>query len=700
MTTDNWYPLPPDMSQWNNVILENLAQHVPSATNYISGLEWSNLNPATGEGDGVIQMMNGMCAIPITIKENKLAPIDTIASNYGSEPKFYPLTETFLQKIYADNVIGQPVTKGAKEDEDYLGPSVKIKHIRTVDNIKHASRAAAQRTLDMIVKSASVSNWMIENMPEVLTALNDRVNTVEKEASTEDVELPDLMMVWKDGNNFYANGNLIDADAVSTVTKMAGASTEEVTNLMNGIPFVRDFREKVAAIHIPSEQEVVAMDIEDNRIFDIGGNRTRAREERYPDICVTTAYMKDGTSKRGVIFTGASVKQVQPKTTVENPNPQDQDPSIVPENFYETHFLELFVCDEGYSLNYNIKTDARIALPGKTVMDVSTPSNPSIGMIGALIESDDPEFVFVKSFGRVEDITSAGKYKFYRMYDMINHNMISVKVTPETFFYEVPDNRLATVTAPERTSFVSATGINGILRKTQEGKFVLDGESYDTVNVPFALMNKYAAAYEDAVSICRVAEKIGQCEFEVLTNVDKTAAILLEEVDTTKKKDNKNTKTGTDDETKGQQAAQPQLAQVTPEQIFSIDFGGTAAGQAPNAGDAPGAGQAGKSGQGVQAGYIDPVSANDLENVVNVNSPKTMDAYLMASLNGDVDASQENLARTSDSIVDALEHLSKMLFLVRNGSFDFVSETDIQAAMQKLNDILSTIGIQPTKVGQ
>lgn len=701
-TTELWYQLPPNMEAWNTAVIDNVSRKLPTITDYIAGIEWSKLDPATGAGDGIIQLLNGMCAAPITIRENKMAPIDILVTNYGTESKFYPLSDAFLQKIYATNVIGEPVKEGSQNDEDFIGPSVRIKHIKTVDNVKYASKEAAQRVLGEITKSAKVANWMAENMPEMIVALNEKANEDTTKIAAESIDLPDLMAVWKDGDTYYANGNITSADTVADFCKLANASEEERIGLINGHSVVRDFRQKVAAIHIPTDQEVLTMRVEDENMF--GDNNINY--ERPSDVSITTAYLKDGTSRRGIIFSSryfrnepgisrtpegaAHVFESQPS----DPAPQvDEHKSDYTFN-NEFPQKELFICEDGYGFNVNIKTDARQAISEKDITAVSQPSDLVIGQTGLFISDN-----YGVMFGRIEDVQSAGNKKFVTIYDLSNHknNIVSVKAERGSYvFYSVVDNILPVVTAKERIKLISNTGINGVLSLSNDGRLVLDGISYTVVNCPYALMSKYAASYEDAESIVKTAKENGKCEFEITGYYDlseKVAVAVEDQEDKTKKKqeNNKNTKSGTDDEIE-QQQPQNTLAMETPEQAFSVDFSDDSE-YGFNT-------QPSQQRQGAAAGYINPVSTKDLETVTQLNNPKVMDAYIMAGLShGDLNA-QENMLRTNDVLISALEQLSKLLFLARQDVTQYVSESDIQAAIQKLTDVAESLGIQTQSIAQ
>lgn len=681
MDSELWYQLPPDMSAWNTAIVENMARKLPELPSYINSITWSKLDPVTGDGEGLVEFMNGIAAAPIIIKGNKLAPVDIIATNTGAGIKFYPLAPIFLQKIYADNVIGEPVTNGAESDEDYEGPSKRIKHIKTVDAVKYASVETAKQWLAEIDKVASVANWFAENMPETLAAIYDRANDVEtvKEAAAE---LPDLVMLWKEDGKFYGNGEEMSSEDIGAICKFAGVSAEDRIGLMNGKPVVIDNREKTARIHIPYEQDVTMGNIAAEDIF---GEPT-SNNIKAPEIAVTDVYLRTGEVKRGLVFSKEAIQTFMdpmegcprsplagaPKTHVPEASGHD-----------DINMYELFVSNEGYGINKAIKTSARMAVSGKDIIEQSECITPAIGMM-CLVMSNEGYF---RGLGRVSELLNFGSNKSVIMYDVIKHKDIGYTLN-DCAFIEIPDNNLPVVHPEQRTSTVTGTGVNCIVRKADDGRVVLDGESHSLVNCPYALMNKYAAAYESAQIITQIANEFGQCAFEILPDnfeIEEKVAAFNDNPDETKK-NRKGTKAGSDDNDPTRQADAPQLQQMTPEAQMSV--GNSAVKGAPGA------------GQAAQGSMVQPISSKDLETLVQVNSPKAMDAYMLGNLAQSNNlTSREQIMRTSDSVLEAIGNLSQMLFLVRNGSTQFVSENDIQSALSKLSDVAQAIGISNSQVG-
>lgn len=677
MDSELWYQLPPDMSAWNTAIVENMARKLPELPAYINSITWSKLDPVTGDGEGLVEFMNGIAAAPIIIKGNKLAPVDIVATNTGAGIKFYPLAPVFLQKIYADNVIGEPVQNATETDEDYVGPSKKIKHIKTVDAVKYASVETAKQWLAEIDKVASVANWFAEKMPETLVAIYNRANEVEEQVKEASIEAPELMMFWSENGKFFANGEEMSSEDIGALCKFAGVSAEDRVGLMNGKPIVVDNREKTARIHIPYEQDVTSISLNDEDIF--SDSRPRA-DIASPAIAVTDAYLRTGEVKRGIIFTraGRNSQWGRDAWSPMNGKPSTYVPEVDENKAREN--LELFVCNEGYGINDSIKTSVRTPVEGKVIVENSDPVDPAVGMM-CLVMSLDGYFTHI---GRIMNVRRYGQLRLVTIYDIVEHKEHEVKFD-NLMFIEIPDVNLSVVRPEEKSSIVTGSGINCIVRKGDDGRIILDGESHSLVNCPFALMNKYAAAYDDAKAIVDIANDYGMCAFEVMTEEAVKTAAFNDNPDATKK-NRKGTKAGSDDENPTQQSDAPQLQQMTPEAQMSV-------GQSALSG-APGAGQAGHSSM------VQPISSKDLETLVQVNSPKAMDAYMLGNLAQSNNlTSREQIVRTSDSVLDAIGNLSQMLFLVRNGSTQYVSENDIQSALSKLSDVAQAIGISNSQVG-
>ena len=724
MNSELWYQLPPDMQTWNTAVVENISRKIPEIPNYISAITWSKLDPATGDGDGLVEFLGGIGAAPIIIRGNKLAPVDTIATNANGGTKFYPLSPMFLQKIYADNVIGEPVMNQTDRDESYEGPGKRIQHIKTVDGVKYASKECAQYLLDEITKSASVANWMAEKMPETLVAIYNKANEVEKVASIGMDDLPELVVAWREKDAFFINDERVDAQTISDFCKVANATDEERAGLMSGVPIVRDRREKLAAIAIPTEQEVTALKLSDAEAFDYTVTAPVTDPAKNPCIALTTAYMKDGTTKYGIVFTADAFCRDYAVEDNRVPNH-----SAAPEEASMNHRFgisiegfknrELFICKDGYGFNGNIKTNTRVSLSERLLYNMSEPTTPAVGLVGIFMCNNSR----LSDFGRIEEVVHLGRYMVIHMYSYLSHTVNSHRLQDDAAFFEVVDKQVEPAYIDEKVDTVSMTGINGVVRRDNDGNVVIEGVSHSAVNCPYALMNKYASSYEDAVVIRDIALEYGKCEFEVFEPTEKLAA-ENDNADKTKSSKNsgnkpskytKGTKSGTDDESvDGMSPLAPQLSGMSPESMLSVDlendpnmgFGigqpySSPAGPAPEGyGGVPAGGAAGGPAVvGAPAGYSAPVSSKDMENIVQINSPQVMDAYLMSNVASDNLANIETLMRTSDSVLRALEHLSQLLFLIRQGNLDFVSENDVQVAVAKLSDVAQSLGISNSQVG-
>ncbi len=672
MNPDLWYPLPPDMQSWNSAIMSTLAQSIPEATSYVTNITWSNMDVSTGNADALIEFLGGIASAPVTIRANKLAPIDILVTDIGAgEPKFYPLSPIFLQKIYADNVIGEPVENATERDEDYEGPGRRIKHIKTVDSVKYASIDSVKKIVGEIEKSASVATWMANNTPELLTALYER--STEDPQETEKIaaeDIPDLIIISKDGDRFFGNGEELTGSQVGNFCKLANATEYERAALLNGVPLVRDYREKVAAIHIPSEQELTTLAADESfDLFTEDDLFRSSRRGKVPQISISNVYLKDGTRVKGVIinvstFTGGVTDHKADSVT--EPFRDFTRADVDRADGYGNLDRELFISNHGYGFATAIKSTTRLEVSGRMLAELGTPDAPAIGMVGIILEN------YLEDFGRVESVIRTGGKNLVRLYSYITHKLQDY--TMGDTFYEVPDNQLAVANEEDVTDTVTMSGVNGSVSRDNEGNIIIDGTSHSIVNCPYALMSKYACSYEDAVNITNVASNIGKCFFEVFEPVEKQADAQNDNPDKTKK-DRKGTMTGSDD---NEATMQSQLQSQTPSQMMSTNN--------PN-----------RAGLNTSAQL--PVTSKDMENVVALNSPQTMDAMVMSNLAATNMASQDMLQRTSDSIMRAVSYLSQVIFLIRQGQLGFLKEQDVRLAIQKLTDVLTTLGLQLPQQG-
>lgn len=668
MNPDLWYPLPPDMQSWNSAIMSNLAAQIPEAMSYITNINWSNMDVTSGNADALVEFLGGIVSAPVIIRGNKLAPIDILVTDIGAgEPKFYPLSPTFLQKIYADNVIGEPVENTTERDEDYEGPGRRIKHIKTVDSVKYASIESVRRVVDEIEKSASVATWMANNTPDLLTALYER--SIEEPQEVEKIsaeDIPDLIVISKVGDNFYGNGEYLSGSQVGDFCKLAGATEEERTALLAGVPLVRDARDKVATIHIPSEQEVTALAAdEDIDYFTLDDLDKDSKHGHVPYVAIASAYLVDGTTRKGVIFNPCTPYSVQLDHKADSMNPVFRNfvtADVDSPDGYGRLERELFICSEGYGFATAIKSTPRTGITVQMLRELGEPDAPAIGMVGLVMEHD-----CVSDFGRVESVQRSKSRNLVRLYSYLDHRIHDYIIGDS--FYEIPDEQLPVANEDDVTDNVTMTGVNGVVVRDNEGNIIVDGVSHSVINCPYALMSKYACSYSDAVKIANIASSIGRCAFEVFEPVSKTAAEGQNDNPDETKKDRKGTMTGSDDD----DASMFSLSQQTPEQAMS-------------------------TGNPVNAASM-PITSKDMENVVQLNSAPAMDAMVMSNLAATNMANQDLLQRARDSIMRAVSYLSQLLFLIRQGQLGFLKEQDVRLATQKLTDTLTALGLQLPQQG-
>ena len=674
MDTDLWYQLPPDMEAWTNVVIENVARKIPEIPQYIQSISWDKFEPTRGDADGALYLMGGLAAAPVTIRSNRLAPVDIVATKTG---KFYPLTPLFLQKIYADNVIGEPANDPHYDADNVSeGPGRRIRHYKTVDAVKHASIKTAKEFRTAIEKDASVANFMLKEMPDALEAIiarsedNPKLEKVAKRSFW-----PQLQMVWKDNAGFHFNDEIVPAEDIGDFCKTAGILPEQQTAMLQGQPIVIDLRTKTAKLEIPDALLAEA------KIKEMNASRTgedtsstvgKVLKNDEPAV-LTTAVLRDHRVVPGIIFKPTlHTEDTSTKLKAHN----EQFPVTRSNTFYpdeDDYATEVFVSAMGYGILPNkIKSTARLPITLEEIKEISHVSSPENGMT---VISIGP--------GRLEDIGQIlSTVEFGSHHQVVIESYLSgrpTSVNADTL-YEVVENKLPVAYDKEELPVQSFTGVNCHVAVDADGNFVLDGESKSAVNCAYALMSKYAASYEDAQTIVAVAKRLGDCAFHIDEEDVKLAA-----------KD-KGTKSGTDDteddekEDDSNQQKQPTQADNSSQ---TVDMSNPASlFQDPGPQGIPSISPA-------QA--LGPVNSEDLANVSKLNSPELMDNYLTSAMAANDMTGQETMMQASDAIVSALSQLSKLLFLIRQGNISYVSESDAQVAMNKLNDVAQSLGVNATQ---
>ena len=225
--TSQWYQLPPDIAQWQSLIISNLARKIPEIPSYISGIDIPQMDPVMGSADGLVYLINGMGAVPITVRQNRLAPMDILVTR---NDEFYPLNESFLQQMYSDNVIGVPQNPpSAVGDDVEEGPAVRIHRINTIDQVKQASQEVKDQLKEKIAASAELLDFFGTHRPGILAALLEP--TVTKEAATEtpEVEFPSIMYLAKDDHGYSFNGEAVSIKQASELMNMMGLDTRDLS---------------------------------------------------------------------------------------------------------------------------------------------------------------------------------------------------------------------------------------------------------------------------------------------------------------------------------------------------------------------------------------------------------------------------------------------------------------------------------------
>ena len=481
MSHDNWYAMPPDVSQWQTFVLSNLARKIPEIPQYIAGIDFSKMDPVLGNADGLVYLLGGMAAIPITVRQNRMAPLDVMVSK---NEDFYPVSEIFLQKIYADNVIGEPSNDPMYgEDSMQDGPGQRIEFYNTVQPQSTAAKIASEAPYDVkmhlrgvIEKSAKLLSFFHDAMPDMLTVLYTAEPDVVKEASTvEAVEEPDIMFISKRNDAYYINGKEVTTKVAAECMEKAGLTSEQRLKLVNESSFCLDKREKVASIVI--EQNVPV-----------------AKEEY--SSCIAEVVGLDGTIYKGLLIDSYEFKP----SAVQNVNERLSNGSG------KTY---VFICNDGYAVQPDVYTISRVPIDLQHVIEVSTPAAPEVGMFGTIMSPSNVSAPFgvcaVERFGKSVKISKVSTY-------MLGDSEMYLNDTDR--FYEVKDNRLDLVTNP-RDAMLTVEGENVTVGLDGEGKLVFASCAYDQDNGIYALMDTYDISYPAARAVAETTQQTGRTLFKV-----------------------------------------------------------------------------------------------------------------------------------------------------------------------------------------
>ena len=660
-TNENWYILPTSMNQWQTAIIENLARKVPEIPQYIAGVDFNKVDPMIGDADGIMYLTGGIAAIPITIRQGRLAPMDIMVTK---NEDFYPVTEAFIQKVFADNVLGEASNVvGSQDDLQQDGPANKIVYYNTVDQVKRASYETKVNLRDAIFKSASLINFFDKNMPDVLSAVVNAEPEAVKEASAEPMgEAPAVHFLANDGDGgYYFNRESITTKEAAELMDAFGLDQEKKAYIMNGGHICIDHREKTSAV-VVNEVSVSPKKLSASMLN------------------MATVLTLDGVPHRGYL--------------------------------YDTRMSGaryLFIAPTFHAIQEDIYVLDAQPVEVSEFTKAMTPVEPAMGMFG-----------LVASEWRLKlpgNVAAAHKFGMFTKIHLLNSDSENsdIEVDEANRFYEIPEERRE-LTKNNNDAMYVVPGRNYSLGLDGEGKLVLDEESLGYVNSVYSLMNKFAMSYEDADMIAEKAFTEGSVKFKLAEFKEDHSK--PKKKDDKKSKDEKSSKDSPNEEVPAEEeGAPPQegdpsqdpsnggIAQSKQQEAEAAQQ------QEAEANGAPG-GPNGQPGQPMDPAQQElameqqqamatqamDIKADDLSDIAKINDPTLMDAFLSGKLTDVNTAGREEIMKASDAILGGIKAVGRMLFLIRLGKITTVKEDDAQMALNKMADVARGLGIASSQL--
>ena len=650
MTHDNWYAMPPSPDQWQSFVFGNLARKVPEIPQYIAGIEFNRIDPVLGDADGLVYLIGGLAAIPVTIRQNRMAPLDVMVSK---NEDFYPISEAFLQKIYADNVIGEPSNEpGYTEDQVAEGPGQRIQYYNTVGggagmSAKLASEASYDTKVALrseIEKSAKLLTFFNDKMPEMLEVLySAKPDEAVKVASAEE-ELPELIYMYKTENGYKCNGESVSIKTASAFMDIVELTDVDKFDVMSGKDVYVDTREKTASIVLDSFVKDLPIE----------PNYTDPTEDT--SIGIATVISVSGEILKGLLY----------RTYNNNVKTGLKDSSR------SSSYRHIFICDKGYAVQEDVFVIDIVPVELKHVIEASVPTAPEVGKFGTVMSDFRVSVPFnicaVESYGTTTILRSAS-------YDMTTEEF---ELNDRCKFYDVVDNRISLATN-NSDAFQSVEGQNVTVALNGEGKIVVASQVYDYNDAVYTLMKDYSLDYTDATNVSDTALSSGRVSFKIAAEKDKKDTAKK---DTAKKPSSSGKEK--EEPTKGEKAQDELQAQQAQSEMDSANE------QTQQA-------QANQQFFANQ-GQMKPVSQQDLNDIASMNDPSLMDAYITGKLTDVNTAGREQIMQASDAIINAIKAVGKILFLTRLGKIEYVKEDDAQLALNKLSDVAKSIGVASSQL--
>ena len=650
MNHDNWYAMPPSPDQWQSFVFSNLARKVPEIPQYIAGIEFNRIDPVLGDADGLVYLIGGLAAVPVTIRQNRMAPLDVMVSK---NEDFYPVSEAFLQKIYADNVLGEPSNEpGYSEDQVAEGPGQHIQYYNTVGggagmSAKLASEAPYATKVALrseIEKSASLLTFFNDKMPDLLEVLYTAQPDAVKVASAPEEEMPDLFYMYRNENGYKCNGEDVTTKTASAFMDIIGFTNEDKLDVMHGQEICLDNREKVASIVL------------DSFVSQLPKEPDYSNETEDLSTGIATVVSVSGEILKGLLYREYTSNSV--------PN------SLKGYTGKTGAYRHIFICDKGYAVQEDVFVIDIVPVELKHVREASQPTTPEVGKFGSIITNGRVNVPFnicaVETYGTTTMVRSAA-------YDMSTDEF---EVNANAQFYDVVDNRIK-LASNKTDAFHSVEGQNVSVSLNGEGKIVVASQVYDYNDAIYTLMTDYNLDYTDAKNVSDSTLSRGSVNFKIAAEKDKKDA---------KKEDKPSKGEKAQDDLQAQQA-QSEMDASNQQAQSEMDAANQQAQQA-------------QANQQVLAnqGQMTPVSQEDLNDVAAMNDPSLMDAYITGKLTDVNTAGREQIMQASDAIIGAIKAVGRILFLTRLGKIEYVKEDDAQLALNKLSDVAKSIGIASSQL--
>lgn len=643
MNHDNWYAMPPSPDQWQSFVFSNLARKVPEIPQYVAGIEFNRIDPVLGDADGLVYLIGGLAAVPVTIRQNRMAPLDVMVSK---NEDFYPVSEAFLQKIYADNVLGEPSNEpGYSEDQVAEGPGKRIQYYNTVNgsnsnSAKLASEASYETKVALrneIEKSASLLTFFNDKMPDLLEVLYTAQPDAVKVASAPEEEMPDLFYMYRSENGYRCNGEAVTTKTASAFMDIVGFTDEDKLDVMQGQELCLDNRDKTAAIVL------------DSFVSQLPKEPDYSNETEDLSTGIATVVSVSGEVLKGLLYREYTSNSV--------PN------SLKGYTGKTGAYRHIFICDKGYAVQEDVFVIDIVPVELKHVREASQPTTPEVGKFGSIITNGRVNVPFnicaVETYGTTTMVRSAA-------YDMATDEF---EVNANAQFYDVVDNRIE-LASNKKDAFHSVEGQNVSVSLNGEGKIVVASQVYDYNDAIYTLMTDYNLDYTDAKTVSDSTLSRGSVNFKIAAEKDK------KDTERETKKEDKHS-----EDEKEQYDLQAQQAQS------EMDAASQQAQQA----------QANQQVT-VNQGQLTPVSQEDLDDVASMNDPSLMDAYITGKLTDVNTAGREQIMQASDAIIGAIKAVGRILFLTRLGKIEYVKEDDAQLALNKLSDVAKSIGIASSQL--